>query len=159
MSLVVDSSVTLAWAYSDEITDAIRDVFRRISDRVLGSNGTENSLKDSGELLCQGRMGSLAYGAPRIGAVWPVMAAGERLDRPQLNGTEIPVPAPKNSRPKFKPGAENGCILPLATYKYPLPVGVRYGLSAVPVGGRLSSTAAGTVNCPAESGALQLKEM
>jgi predicted nucleic acid-binding protein len=32
MSLVIDSSTTLAWAYSDEVTDAIRDVFRRISD-------------------------------------------------------------------------------------------------------------------------------
>ncbi len=26
---------------------------------------------------------------------------------PQLNGTEIPLPAPKKSRPKSKPGAEN----------------------------------------------------
>ena len=32
MSLVLDSSVALAWAYSDEATQAIRDVFDRIAD-------------------------------------------------------------------------------------------------------------------------------
>ena len=32
MSLVLDSSVALAWAYSDETTQAIRDVFDRIAD-------------------------------------------------------------------------------------------------------------------------------
>lgn len=30
MSLVLDSSVTLAWAYEDETTEAIVDVFRRV---------------------------------------------------------------------------------------------------------------------------------
>jgi predicted nucleic acid-binding protein len=30
MALVLDSSVTLAWVYTDEITDAVRDVFERV---------------------------------------------------------------------------------------------------------------------------------
>jgi predicted nucleic acid-binding protein len=32
MSLILDSSVTLAWAYCDETTDAIRHVFDLVSD-------------------------------------------------------------------------------------------------------------------------------
>ena len=31
MSLVLDSSVTLAWAYSDEITQAVQEVFDRVA--------------------------------------------------------------------------------------------------------------------------------
>jgi len=33
MSLVLDSSVTLAWVYADETTDAIRVLFDRVNDR------------------------------------------------------------------------------------------------------------------------------
>lgn len=33
MSLVVDSSVTLAWVYSDETTEAINEVFVRLTER------------------------------------------------------------------------------------------------------------------------------
>jgi len=33
MSLTLDSSATLAWVYSDEVTDAIRDVFARVNER------------------------------------------------------------------------------------------------------------------------------
>jgi len=34
--LVIDSSATLAWIYPDEVTDAIRDVFDRVTaDAVL----------------------------------------------------------------------------------------------------------------------------
>jgi predicted nucleic acid-binding protein len=33
MSLVLDSSVTLAWVYSDEITEPVREVFARLSER------------------------------------------------------------------------------------------------------------------------------
>ena len=32
MSLVLDSSVTLAWVYSNETTDAIRHVFDQVSE-------------------------------------------------------------------------------------------------------------------------------
>lgn len=32
MSLVLDSSATLAWIYGDETTDAIREVFDRVAD-------------------------------------------------------------------------------------------------------------------------------
>jgi len=32
MSLVLDSSATLAWVYADEITEAIRDVFNLVSE-------------------------------------------------------------------------------------------------------------------------------
>lgn len=32
MSLVIDSSATLAWIYADETTPAIRDVFDRVAD-------------------------------------------------------------------------------------------------------------------------------
>lgn len=31
MSLVLDSSVTLAWLYSDELTDSVRQVFERVT--------------------------------------------------------------------------------------------------------------------------------
>jgi predicted nucleic acid-binding protein len=33
MSLVLDSSVTLAWVYSDEITEPVREVFAGLSER------------------------------------------------------------------------------------------------------------------------------
>lgn len=33
MSLILDSSATLAWVYSDETTDAIREVFTRLQQR------------------------------------------------------------------------------------------------------------------------------
>src|SRR5437899_360722 len=33
MSLALDSSATLAWVYSDEATEAIGDVFARVSER------------------------------------------------------------------------------------------------------------------------------
>lgn len=33
MSLVLDSSVTLAWVYADEITDPIRDVFHLVTEQ------------------------------------------------------------------------------------------------------------------------------
>lgn len=33
MSLVLDSSTTLAWIYGDETTDAVRRVFDRVADR------------------------------------------------------------------------------------------------------------------------------
>lgn len=32
MSLVIDSSATLAWVYSDEVTDSISEVFKRVTE-------------------------------------------------------------------------------------------------------------------------------
>jgi hypothetical protein len=49
-------------------------------------------------------------------------------------------------------------MVPLATYKYPDGNKGPFGTSGTEmVAGKLSSTVAGTVNCPSETGALQVK--
>jgi hypothetical protein len=58
------------------------------------------------------------------------------------------------TEPKSKPGAENRWIVLFATQRFPFGEGYRPPLVE---GGRLFRTAAGTMNCPAETGALQVK--
>lgn len=39
MSVVIDSSIFLAWVYSDETTEAVWEVFQRVGKAGAGSRG------------------------------------------------------------------------------------------------------------------------
>jgi hypothetical protein len=110
-----------------------RHPWRRIAD--AGGKSVEKSLDTAPKS---------ARATSHLARLFPDDSLIERNRK--LNGTEIPLPAPKKTKPKSKPGEANRWAFPAATYMPPLEDG-----------GRLRSTAAGTVNCPAESGAVRMK--